>query len=60
MTACGGVTLEVAGVPWEQSAAELSLNEELAVEQRRGRVKWRARDRGVDLIRSGDRVPECR
>ena len=58
-------------VPWEEGAPELGLDEELGVEQVRGRVKGRARDRGVDVVRSGDSVtvrfklasaghPDCR
>ena len=58
-------------VPWEEGALELGLDEELGVEQVRGRVKGRARDGGVDVVRSGDGVtvrfklasaglPDCR
>ena len=43
--------------PREQGALELGLDEELAVEQVRGRVERRARDRGVDVVRGGDSVP---
>ena len=44
-------------VPWEEGAPVLGLDEELGVEQVRGRVKGRARDRGVDVVRGGDSVP---
>ena len=40
----------------EQRAAELSLDEELRVENLGCRVEWRARDRRVDLIGGRDSV----
>ena len=40
----------------EQGTTKLSVDEELAVEDRRGRVEGRARDCWVDVVLSSDRV----
>ena len=42
--------------PREQGALELGLDEELAIEQVRGRVERRARDSGVDVVRTRNGV----
>ena len=43
-------------LPRESSAAQLSLDEELAIHDRRRRVEGRARDGRVDIVLSGDGV----
>ena len=47
-----------AGFAWERSSAQLSVDEELAVEQLGGRVKWRARDRRINVVLGGNGVSD--
>lgn len=50
----------VAAVAGEESAAELSLDEELGVEQLGGGVERRSRNGRVNVVSSSDRVPVSR
>ena len=43
-------------LPWEAGSAELGLEEELGVEDLRGRVEGNSWDGGVDEVGSGDGV----
>ena len=46
----------IQSIPWEESSAELSLDEELSIETSRSGVEGCAWDRRVDEIGGGDRV----
>jgi hypothetical protein len=47
----------VCAISWEERAAQLRLDEELCVKERRRRVERCAGDRWVNVVRRGNRVP---